>query len=803
MSIMDNSAIERIASPDLTNDALALLETYGANDDVIFFLGRLVWQGEMVDCAPALAKIACDASRGRYARIAAIRGVMAVGNANQKDFVWEAIADDPGPLNHAILGELLDCAAPITRSVELLLRALEHVATFERFSTIGLNHSLHNFIDRLPVMLDEADDHPLGHLVEGLNGFLEREPYIERGKCHVSEEFAWLMPPALHAVDRLVRARSSQALSAEAIAVMRNMPALRFWRNGEIEEYTIELAKNVPRWCELNDLLYWTSIAEARVELISQNKALVDDWEIAFMGHYWAFGPEDFERCLEWVRTKEGDDRAVALSRCIQIYVEADRPAAWLAPLRAASAEDERLSAILEARLDPKPSPATVKMEAESRRWKRKHQRREREEKKNRADWVRVLTADPDRILHPAGLKPGEFSRDQYHLLASIMRSGLSTSRDDGANWKALIPEFGETVARAYRDAAVAHWRAYWPELRSEGADTGSTPYSLIFGMTGLSIEAAEDSAFAQRLSPDEARLAFRYVNWELNGFPEWFERLYRAFPEIGQEAVANELLWELEHTVAGQPMHYIMHDVLYHAPWLHAEISPLILTWLRVNQMPNSEGLRCCVNILTSGGITPDILAELAAEKVRNGAPAEQLPLWFGLWVDTAPRIAIPALQATLESLSPADASAFAQQFAVGLFGDGHGTGTRISAYRNAMDLKVLYILMHRFIRVAEDIERANMGVYSPTLRDNAQEARDRLFNMLVEVPGPEAYAAIKALEAEHPESSYRRWMAIRARARATMDADEPAWTVERVRDFAQTIMDTKVPAPRAKPSS
>jgi len=98
----------------------------------------------------------------------------------------------------------------------------------------------------------------------------------------------------------------------------------------------------------------------------------------------------------------------------------------------------------------------------------------------------------------------------------------------------------------------------------------------------------------------------------------------------------------------------------------------------------------------------------------------------------------------------------------------------------------------MHRFIRVADDIERANKGAYSPTLRDNAQDARNRLFNMLAEVPGPEAYAAIKALEAEHPEPGYRRWMAVRARARATMDADEPAWTAEQMRDFVQTFADT-----------
>lgn len=145
--------------------------------------------------------------------------------------------------------------------------------------------------------------------------------------------------------------------------------------------------------------------------------------------------------------------------------------------------------------------------------------------------------------------------------------------------------------------------------------------------------------------------------------------------------------------------------------------------------------------------------------------------------------------LEATLEGLRPAEASTFAQQFVVGLLGDRHGTGTRISAHRNVRDLKTLYILMHRDIRTAADIERAGKGVYSPTLRDNAQDARNTLFNMLASVPGAEAYAAIKALEEEHPEPDYRRWMARRANGRATDDADEPLWTVGQVRAFARDI--------------
>jgi hypothetical protein len=791
MGIMDTTAIERIAAPDLTSDALALLEQYGTNDDVVFFLGRLVWQGRMTECLPALMAIAGDSSRGKYARIASIRAVMATGDDEQKDELWEAIAGERGPLDRALLAELLDWAPPTSTSVELMLRTLEIVAPLERFKSSGLKQAVHNFVDRLPVMADGAEDQPLGRLIEGLNQFLGREPFIERGECHVSEAFAWLMSSALHAVDKLVAARSTEALAPAAIEIMLNMPALR-WRSDDSHDYKSSLGQNVLRWRALNDLLYWTSIDRQRERLSKNDKPLTDDWQVAYLGHFWGFGAEDFERCLDWVRTKSGDDRLVALSRCVHLYVQADRPSAWLKPLRASVHDDPRLAEMLETKLDPKPSPVMQEWEAEHQESERKREAREKREQKDRADWVRALKANPDRVRSPEGLEPGEFANDQYWLLDTLMRDRSAFDRQDGTNWRGLIPDFGEAVARGYRDAAVAHWRAYEPTLRSEGAEGGSTPWSMIFAMAGLSIEADEDSAFAQRLSPDEVRRAFRYTTWELNGFPDWLETLYRAYPVIGLEAVKKELLWELEHSLAERPLHYILHDILYHAPWLHADVAPLILDWLRTHDMPNADGLRYCLNILTGDGVSPEALADLASEKAQGMAPAEQRPRWFALWTDADASAAIPALEAILKGLSPKDASDFAQQFIVALLGDRHGTGTRVGSFRNARDLKTLYILMHRYIRTAEDIDRADKGVYSPTLRDNAQESRNTLFNMLVSVPGAESYAAIRALEKEHPELDYRRWMAVRARERATTDADEPVWTTEQVRHFSQDIADS-----------
>lgn len=784
MSIMDNEAIARIAAHDLTSDTLKLLRRYDTNDDVIGFLGQLVWQGEMIDCVPTLMDIACNPDRGRYARIVSIRGAMSVGSSEQKYSLWETIADHPGPLDRDLLSELLEWAEPTMRSVELLLRTLECVAPSRRFQTTGIKQALHFFIDRLPLMKDDVEEQPLDQLILGLNVFLSREPFVQPRECHVSKEFAWLMEPALNAVDRLVAARSVRALSPAAISIMQNMPALRTWGDEHSSTYKSLLTYNIPRWRELNDLLYWASVDACRKKLNKDGQTLLDDWPISFGGHLWSFGPEDFERCLDWVRTKkEEDDRLVALSCCGRLFIEADRPAAWLKLLNQAVQGNAKLESALETLLDPQPSPAMEKMVIEDSKRKRKREADEQARMERRADWVRELKENPDRIRHPGGLKIGEFSGDQYHLLLSAIGDRSATDSEDGADWRKLIPEFGEPVALAYRDAAVAHWRAYQPLLRSEGASKASIPYSLMFAMTGLAIEAGEDRAFAQRLTADEARRAFRYVTYQLNGFPSWFEPLYRAHPLIGKEAVTKELIWDLEHC-GDQPFHPFLQDILYHAPWLHAQVAPLILDWLREHDVPNSVGLRYCLNILAAGGIDRNTLAKLASGKAQR--LTEQTPRWFALWVDTDPRAAVPALERVLQDFSAEEATAFAQRFIVSLLGDRHGNGTRTGAYRNAQDLKRLYILAHRYIRVADDINRLGAGAYSPTLRDDAQDARNTLFNMLASVPGAETYAAIKALEEEHPEPEYRRWMVIKARQLATTDADEPLWTVRQVRDFA-----------------
>ena len=157
-------------------------------------------------------------------------------------------------------------------------------------------------------------------------------------------------------------------------------------------------------------------------------------------------------------------------------------------------------------------------------------------------------------------------------------------------------------------------------------------------------------------------------------------------------------------------------------------------------------------------------------------------------------PESGIPAVESWLEGLGSNDGSHAAQLFVTALLGSRHGiaSGAHFGNFLTASHLKYLYVLMHRHVRVQEDIDRTGGGVYSPGLRDHAQDARSRLFNLLSEIPGKATYVALKNLIAMHPDPKARPWMAKRAYKRAEEDGDLEPWTAGQINQFASRLTAT-----------
>lgn len=784
-SARDNAAIARIAQQDLSADTLQLIEKYHDNDDAIFFLGRLVWQGSMTQCVESFYPIALDSNRGIYARIASARAITTLGSREQAHSLWRSLISLEQELPRELLVELVTDAAADIDSVNLLLPSLGKLLPYDRFKVSGLREVMNSFIDRLPTVSNTAEENPLLRLAIGLNEYLDQKPHIAQRECAVSEKYSWLMGPAMHNVERLIEARSNLCFSTEAIDIMQKVPALRDWRGEDFSENKSRLAELVPQWPELNDALYWQCIASARAWLEhSKDQRLTDDWRIAWRGHFWQFDDSSFESVLGYIRDRPLlDDRLVALNLAFRLFHDNDRPAEWLSAMEQAAGDHEELATTLHQLLNPAVSEKREELLREQTRYKRRRERENWLNKERRNRFASLLRSNPELIRNPPGLIPGRMSDEQLRLMNFIEEDGLQTDRRGGSHWRILIPEFGNDVAEVYRDAARLHWRAYTPDLRSEGANTKSIPWDLIFAMSGLEIEHQEAENFPENLSEDEATLAFRYITWELNGLPLWMEALYEHFPALGMEAIWCELVWELNNTPANEPLHYILDDLAYHAPWLHAELAIKIHDWLHNNKPTNKKCLNHCLHIMINGQLSTTQLRNLAEEKIEKNTAIDYQPTWFALWVDTDPDIAIPTLAATLSTMAQSSASAFTQSFVVALVGERRGLSASVGDYRTAKHLKALYTLAHQHIRSDDDIERE----VTPKLREDAQDARTRLFTLLMEIPGKDTYLALKELANDLPSPTHRHWMTVKARSHAIRDADLEPWQPEQIREFSE----------------
>lgn len=195
-------------------------------------------------------------------------------------------------------------------------------------------------------------------------------------------------------------------------------------------------------------------------------------------------------------------------------------------------------------------------------------------------------------------------------------------------------------------------------------------------------------------------------------------------------------------------------------------------------------------MTIIQGSEVDDALVAELATAKSLESLPLDHAAVWAALRVGVDPGAGIAAWEAHLERLPDPQARCDATMiFATELLGGRrHGASAR-NGFRTTAHLTSLFLLIHPHVRQREDIERAGKGVYSPGLRDNAQDARDSILSLLTDAPGKEAYLALMTLSELHPDESSRPWMEVRARSKATRDADAPPWTLTQVRQFADDL--------------
>ncbi|WP_432284184.1 hypothetical protein SLT36_20575 [Aminobacter sp. BA135] len=783
-STSDYRAVQRFADKDIAADVKALFARYASSDDLQWFLLRMIWQGELSDALPEAKQVALNHKAGRYARIASFRAVHAVGAEADYLEVREHFQQEAPALSRDWFAELLEDLTPTKASVEWVLACIAKLKSKDRHSIDALPQALEVYGKSLSLDLQ-------AELLEGMNTLFSKRPIVERRFCEISKRYGWLIKSAAQVAERLIVARHPAALEPSTLSVLQKLPSAQHYRDWDLRDIRSNVPALVPVWPELNYALFWYEVGQARrVRQKKKKERLTDFWQVSVFGSYWQFGPDDFDHILADMKSRPlRDDRLVALSLAFRLYVQAGRPRKGLHALRAAVAKTPALSAALHTHLHPQPNPDHKRWKQQEAKWKQRDRKREAADAKNQQEWKETLSKNIDKIRDPQLPKPTDVSTWQHHLHEKMRQLDTGSSHWTEGHWHVLKAEFGEEIAHAFRDGVVAYWRRYRPKLRSEGKASNSIPFSVIFGLTGLSIEARETENWALTLSEDEAEIAFRYAMDELNGFPDWMPSLFAAFPGFIAKLLLREVDRDLRIEKVKVGSQYVLADLSWSGSWAWPGIGAGIFARLKAREPKNLTNLNYILNIVHDTRTSSEDIARLAEARSADRRLAHAAR-WYAVWAGAEPSKAIPALTSRLKTVKgPTKQTSFAMQFITYLLGGRRSTVKNGDGFRSPEHLKNLYALMHHYIREKEDIQRAGKGVYSPGLRDDAQDARNQLFALLKEIPGKEAYLALMELGRLHPEPSSRPWMRHHAKTKAELDADLTPWTIEQTLDFQTAI--------------
>lgn len=781
------AAAQRFANQDISEDIAYLLLKYVNNDVLQAFLLKMIWLGELSSLRSIVLEKALAPEAEKYVRISAFRALAAVGSKDDLATVRQCFLDEAVELDRDWFAELLKLSTPSADVMHWMLASLRKLAP-ERPHTFDYAP---NYVADCVLAVDIS---LLPEITEGLSQLLQMPPVIERRHCEVSKKNQWLLVAAGKAVARLIQQRHFAALSLASLTILRSIGAGLGYDIHDLKDAKADLQTGVGAWAELRRALIWFEINASRQSLDERKgERLTEHWQSSLWCSFGTFGSDDFEYFLEQMDQQQGDNRLVALSIAFSIYRSAGRAAGWREKLKRRATGDPVLEEYLQRYLHPPAQSVERRRSKQSEaRWKRESERRQKSEATYHENWKSFLANKLGEIKSSQERSPGLLSQAMLYLFQETQDENKINHRWTEYNWKSLIERFGAPVATFYRDTAVRHWRYFRPQLRSEGHPAGTTATATIIGLAGLEIEAIEsEGRWLSDISEQEVIQACRFASFELNGFPLWFPALFNAFPNVVSAFLMQEIKYELSTETTATDSNYILSDVSWSAQWAWDDLGPAILQLLKEREPLNVENLNKLLKILLGSTVSDSAIAELAITKCQSVSELNNLALWFAVWCGLQPGPAIEMLKAKLDRVDSAEMRLeLVMRFLNSLWGGRRDESVNArGAYREPEYLKALYLLVHKYIRMEDDIERAGTGLYSPGLRDHAQEARNALLSALTEIPGKRAFLALMEISQLHPDATMRPRILHYAKRKAEQDGDLVAWKAEQVYSFAHKI--------------
>jgi hypothetical protein len=775
----DIADVRRFSHTDLGPTIHELLRTHVDNADIRLLLLRMVWQAEIALCIDLCCLFAQNKNFDPYTRLLAIRAIGAAGTEIQINQIISYFVTSSFERDDRVISELFETLLPRQLSTSDALLLLERGTEEEKTSHRHIGYALDQYIGRC------SPDELYG-LIVGFKKLVDVPPYVERKLFEVSQQFSWLLKHAALACKALIELKHNYTFRTEVLAIISVSQAASSFLDNDTKD--VDLGKVVRVWPYLNHALFWHDVAYHRLRVMEKGESLVEWWQARSFDRYWQFESKDFSRVVDEIGLRElDDDKCVALSLAFQLFYDSGRSTDSRKLLNNAVRGNARLEGLLSSKLKPpKQNDSMREFKRTESKYKQQQKQREIREAENHLKSKQAIVSNLQFVNNTQYASTGAITQHQAYLFHWLRKHESNRMRWALNKYDAIITEFGQDVANAFRDGAIAYWKEYQPRLRSHGLENpNSVPWGVIFGLTGIEFEVRHESDWVAHLTADLATKASQYALLEMNGLPEWLQDIHQKFPQEVQKVVLDEIRWEIFEYAEEQECSYVLSDVTWHGNWLKPELSEQVFMLLEECAPKHVATLKQSLAIVLAGeNIDAFKIAALVRKNLDREKSLPHRAVWFAASLAASGAPAIETLEEELSKLQPSEATELAIAFLNALLGDRHETLSSIrSEYSTPSCLHQLYELLLKHIRPSEDIERAGTGVFSPGPRDDAQTARSQLFKMLLGIPGKETFLALKSLAKSWPD---RPWYESYAKDHAEKDSEKLPWTVDDLAAFA-----------------
>lgn len=773
---IDSRAVWAFASTELADE---IREAWTSNEDWEFrsLLLAMIEQAKIASCVNLADEAVSSKCNRRALMFAGVDAILALEDNTRLQKISADLMSGALDVSHEDAAALSVQLYPEHLKTSELLTLIERAKPPKRSSVSGFSWRIVELFRRCP-------DRDMDEFLAGIAALAFREPHVKDWE-RVSQQYGYLTSHfgdiAQIALDRLKDPGASEGL------VMLLAASERGKDRTSPTKHPTPLAQRLNSNAGLKQKLFWIDVDEVRR---NEKRHDLDEhpWlriSVLFGQRYWSLSSED----EVWLK-------AAALDPSMSEYCRDTAYYLWLRIVKDSAQLDSRKTELLEAASGIALRQKWYDMETRPRKeaeWERKERLRqqahESRERKRRgeltADWnafAKRIRENPPKPDYTNGLSGASwnFVSNLSNWLA--WNSDLPPERAP-RTWRSLEGAFGEETAKLYYSHLKVFWRLI-PPKRSVWRGNSCTSYiSTRIAFAGIGAEADSDPDWAERLTPEEARVAGRHLSHADFGVPDWLPALLKHHSRV----VLPELRAEFKRewcSSAQWPRTWLSYFADRNDP-LDDDLGEIAIS-VMLNNSPKDPGRwDDGLKILRRVKLRPvqyrrvEKLAKYGLE--NNDKSAVELSRYLEILCFKDINLAYPAIEGALRNVDQACA-----ETVIGKLFDGHhGHSLALDQLSNASaeTLEKLVRLLYLHVNPNDDIHHE--GTYTPNYRDYAEGARSTVFDALYNHGSQTAYDAMRRLARDPSITSNPNWFKVLSKRMLEGTAALVAWSETEVKEF------------------